>query len=213
MANDARFGLPLSLLEALRADPSADAALLADLLAAQEPPAPPTCRPRRTRLWRTALAGLTLATGVGTQGYAAQPSLQGQWTMAAQQSSFQEEVTGPAPDAATMIVTRDDPGHLVYQLIESRHGAEVAHATYDISFAGAASTSRVDGLDLAVTAVRDAAGDVVIRAPAIDGMQATIRVRRTGSNTALLEHDVEGPSGALAVERISLVRTDVIASN
>ena len=210
MAYDARFGLPLSLTEALRADPSPQAAALADLLTEDEPARPPPGA-GRVRRWRTALAGLTLAAGFAAQGYAATTSLEGRWTMAPALSSFQEEVTGPAPDQATMIVTRDDHDRLAYELSESRHGVPVAHGAYDISFAGAGSTSSVDGASLPVTAERDARGDVVIRAPAVDGLQALIRVRRTGRDTALLEHAVQGADGARELERISLVRSDMPA--
>jgi hypothetical protein len=152
-----------------------------------------------------------LAAGFATQGYAAASSLEGRWTMARALSSFQEEVTGPAPDQATVIVTRDDHDRLAYELSESRHGVPVARGVYDLSFAGAGSTSSVDGTSLPVTAERDARGDVVIRAPAVDGLQALIRVRRTGRDTALLEHAVEGAAGAHELERISLVRSDAPA--
>ena len=215
MLDDARFGLPLSLTEALRADPSPQAAALAELLAEDEPVGRPSGPRRgnasRGRRWRAALAGLTLAAGFATQGYAETTSLEGRWTMAPALSSFQEEVTGPAPDAATVVVTRDDGGRLAYELSESRRGVPVAHGAYDLSFAGAGSTSSVDGARLAVTAERDARGDVTIRAPAVGGLQALIRVRRTGRDTALLEHAVTGAAGARELERISLVRSDAPA--
>ena len=160
------------------------------------------------RRWRVALAGVSLAVGVATQGHAHTSSLEGRWTMAPALSSFEEQVTGPAPDKATVVFTRDSPDRLSYELSESRRGAPVAHGTYDVSFAGAGSSSSVDGARLSVTAERVAGGDVVIRAPAVDGLQAMIRVRRTGPDTALLEHEVQGASGARRLERISLVRDE-----
>ena len=206
MVDNTRFGLPLSLTEALRADPSPQAAALADLLA-DDAPVRRTFSPARGRRWRAALAGLTLAAGCVTQGNAATSSLEGRWIMAPALSSFQEAVTGPAPDQATVIVTRDDHDRLAYELSESRSGVPVAHGSYDVSFAGATSTSSVDGARLPVTAERDARGDVVIRAPAVDGLRALIHVRRTGQDTALLEHTVEGVDGAHELERISLIRS------
>ncbi len=153
-----------------------------------------------------------LAAGFATQGYARTTSLEGRWTMAPALSSFEEQVTGPAPDQATVVFTRDAPDRLTYELSESRRGLPVAHGAYDVSFAGAGSTSSVDGTRLPVTAERDAGGDVVIRAPAVDGLQALIRVRRTGPDTAMLEHEVQGAGGARQLERISLVRSGT-ASN
>ncbi len=213
MTNDARFGLSLSLVEALRVDPSADAATLADLLADEAPArraAPP--RARHGHSWGAAFAGLGLAAGLGAQSLAATPTMEGAWAMAPSQSSFQEAVTGPAPDRATVVVTRDDRDRLAYELVESRRGSEVARGAYDVSFKGAPSTSMVEGSTLKVTAERDARGDVVIRAPPVAGLQALIRVRRTGRDTALLEHEVQGAAGALKVERISLVRTDPLSN-
>ena len=157
------------------------------------------------------MAGMTLAVGFATQGYAGTTSLEGRWTMAPALSSFEESVTGPAPDHATVVVSRDDPAHLSYELSESRRGVPVAYGAYDLSFGDALSTSSVDGSRLPVTAVRDAQGDVVIRAPAVDGLQALIRVRRTGPDTALLEHEVQGAAGSRQLERISLVRSDAMA--
>ena len=212
MADDDRFGLPLSLKEALRADDSPDAALLANLLDQAEPRTPRSPGGRRRR-WKAALtgatlAGVSLAAGFATQGYASATGLQGRWTMAAAQSSFEERVTGPAPDQATVVVSRDEPGHLSYELNESRRGVPVAHGAYDLSFVDALSTSSVDGMRLPVTVERDAQGVVVIRAPAVDGVQALIRMRRTGPDTALLEHEVQGAAGSRQLERISLVRSD-----
>ena len=195
-------------------DASPDAATLASLLEQAETP---VRQPRATganggQRWRTTLAGLGLAAGFATQGFAGTTSLEGRWTMARAQSSFLEQVTGPAPDQATVVFTRDDQDHLSYELDESRRGVPVAHGAYDLSFAGAGSTSSVDGTRLAVTAERDAEGDVVIRAPAVDGLQALIRVRRTGPDTATLEHEVQSADGARQLERINLVRSET-ASN
>ena len=205
MTQDARFGLPLSLVEALKADPSPVARTLAELME-DAPPAPEPARRSAVASWRGLLAGLSLAAVAGVQAHAAEPTLAGRWSMAPAQSRFVEAVTGPAPDAATWIVTRDDRDRLAYQLIETRRGAPPVRATYDVAVADARSAAAA-GPDLEVTAVRDAAGDVVIRAPPVDGLQALIRVRRTGRDTAVLEHAVQGAAGATEVERISLVRS------
>ena len=168
-----------------------------------------TALPFTPRPWQAALVGLALMAGIGAQSYAATPSnLEGRWAMAPAQSSFQEAVTGPAPDAALLTVTRDDADRFAYQLIETRAGAEVARAAYDASFAGASSTSRVDGAGLAITATRDRDGDVVLRAPKVGASQAAIHVRRTGPDTALLEHDVDTRQGVVRLETISLVRVN-----
>ncbi|WP_174299925.1 hypothetical protein [Caulobacter sp. S45] len=208
MSKNERFGLPLSLTEALRADPSPDAALLANLLEEGEAPASRPPAGRLGRRWRTALAGVSLAAGFAMQGYAGTTSLEGRWTMAPALSSFEERVTGPAPDRATVVVSRDDARHFSYELSESRGGVSVAHGNYDLSFIDSLSTSSVDGTRLPVAVERDVYGDIVIRAPVVDGLQALIRVRRTGPNTALLEHEVQGATGSRQLERISLVRDE-----
>jgi hypothetical protein len=206
MISDTRFGLPLAFSDALRAARRSRAATATGARLQGEGAAAGLLRSRGGHAWRAAVAGMVMAVGFGSQGYAATSSLEGRWTMASRSSSFQESITGPAPDTATVTVTQDDRDRLVYDLVESRRGAEVARGAYDISFAGAPSTSQVDGSVLEVSATRDARGDVVIRAPAVGTSQATIHVRRTGPDTALLEHDIEGADGATTLEAISLVR-------
>lgn len=160
------------------------------------------------RPWQALLLGLGLMIGLGAQSYAATPSatFQGRWAMAPEGSTFQEAVTGPAPDAAVLVVTRDDADRFAYQLVESRRGAEVGRADYDVSFAGPGSTSTVDGQGLAISAARDARGDITLQAPRVGASQASIHVRRTGPDTAVLEHDVDTGDGLLRLEAISLVR-------
>ena len=216
MTQDARFGLPLSLREALQVDPSPVAGELADLL--DDEPAAPAAAPKPVRGgvatgWRAAFAALSLAALGGTAAHAASPSLAGRWRMAPADSRFAEAVTGRAPEAATLIVTRDNGDRLAYQLIETGRGVRPVRAAYDVSLDGAPSRSSNDGVRLSVTARRDAAGDVVISAPPVGGLRALIRVHRTGRDTAVLEHLVEGAAdgpaaaaGAVELERISLVR-------
>ena len=207
MTNDNRFGLPVSLVEALRDDCSPTAAALADLLERGDAPARASSAPTKpVRHWQAVLTGLALSASIGAQSYAATPSLQGRWTMATEKSQFVEGVTGPAPDAATLVVTHDDPARLTYALVETRDGLEVARADYDISFAGSGSTSAMDHVRMQVVGAREHGGGVVIRAPAVRGIQASIRLRRTGPNSALLEHDVSDAAGAMRLETISLVR-------
>jgi hypothetical protein len=209
MNNDERFGLPLSLVEALREDPSSDAAMLAELLVAQEPPPRPSASRRSGHAWRAALAGLALATAVGAQSYAATvPSFEGRWTMASDQSSFREDVTGPAPDGATVIVTRDDSEGLAYELIESRDGVVVARGDYNVAFGGKPQQNVRFGAASEVAAQRDAHGDVLITAPPVRGVRAVIHIQRTGPDTAVLEHDVQTADGSMTIEKISLIRSD-----
>ena len=83
----------------------------------------------------------------------------------------------------------------------------MARAAYDVSFTGAPSTSRVGGAKLGVTAQRDDHGDVVIQAPPVGAYRAVIHVRRSGPDSVLLEHDVEGAGQSITLEAIRLVRT------
>ena len=126
--------------------------------------------------------------------------------MARAGSSFQEAVTGPAPDAALLVVTHDDAQRFAYELIESRAGEEVSRGAYDVSFSGSPSVSNVDGADLEITAARDAQGEVTLRAPRIGRTQAYIHVRRTGPDTAEIEDEVATDGAVMRLETISLVR-------
>ena len=209
MTNDTRFGLPLSLTQALQIDGSPIATDLAELIGDDDdaPCRRGSPRPKALRPWQAVVTGLALSVSIGAQSYAAAPSLQGRWTMATAQSQFEESVTGPAPDAATLVVTRDDAERLAYALVETRKGEEVARGAYDISFAGQGSTSAVDRVRLQVAGAREQDGGVVIRAPSVGGVQASIRLRQTGPDSALLEHEVSGAAGTVRLETISLVRS------
>ena len=161
--------------------------------------------------WGALGAGLALAIAMCAPGQAATPDLEGQWVMSPNGSSFQEAATGPAPDGATMTVTRDDRGGLAYELVESRAGSEVARAAYDLSFDGGASRSLVQGSTREITAARDTRGGVVIQAPAVGGWRALIRIRMTSPDTAVVEHEIDGEGRVIRLETISLVRSDVAA--
>ncbi|MGC1304005.1 MAG: hypothetical protein WA840_16685 [Caulobacteraceae bacterium] len=202
MIIDTHFGLPLPIADALRGHAPASGK-------PQSQAQPP--RQRSGRLGRIAFLGLALSAGLGMESYAATPSLQGRWVMTPQNSTFQESVMGPAPDKAVLTVRRDDRDAFSYELVESRNGTEVARGAYDISFAGAPSTSSVDGAVLKVSGSRQADGDVVIEAPPVGQVHAVIRVRQTGPDTAVLDHEVRTPDGATTLEEIGLIRADQTA--
>ncbi|MBE7219113.1 MAG: hypothetical protein INR64_11635, partial [Caulobacteraceae bacterium] len=86
-----------------------------------------------------------------------------------------------------------------------------ARASYAVTYGGP-SISRVGGAVLAVQGERAPDGDVVIRAPAVDGLQAVIRVHRAGAANAVIEHAVEGPQGAATLERLDLARETVASA-
>ncbi len=208
MASDPRFGLPLSLVEALRRDTSPRAAELADLLE-QEP------APVRRRSWskRSAVVAGMAATlaGLSSTAMAADAGMVGRWVMAPQASSFHEALTGAKPDKVVVVVTRDDRRGFDYQVEESRAGAPVARASYAVSYAGP-SVSRTGGAVLRVNGARASNGDVVIRAPEVDGLQAVIRVHRDGPGAAVIEHAVEGASGSTPLERLQLARETLVTA-
>jgi hypothetical protein len=162
---------------------------------------------RRDLMWRSAMGGFILAAGIALQSHAAVPAgLQGRWDMAPAQSRFHEGVTGPAPDAAVMTVTRDDPGRITYRLVESLEGAEVASGAYDLSFEGGSSNIEIGGKRLAVTAARRDVDGIVVEANPIGRLHAVIRLRQIGADRAVIEHLVDGPQGEIEVERLVMVR-------
>ena len=205
MSHDARFGLPLSLVEALELDSSPQARDLAALLQDARPAAP--MPRRRTAAWAAPIAALAAALAMGAPGYAAAAGLEGRWVLAPQGSSFAEGVTGLAPDHAVVEVSHDDAKRFAYKVVESRDGVEVARAAYAVAYADGSGTSRIGATVMPVAGARDADGGVVITAPAVAGLRASIRFRSTGGDTAELEHAVEGPQGATVLETLRLTRS------
>jgi len=133
-------------------------------------------------------------------------SLQGDWVLAPQRSSFVEAVTGPAPQGGEMTVSRDDGDRLVYTLVETRDGDVVARAVYDVSLHGGPSQSDVGGDVRKVVATRATDGSTVIEAPAVAAWRASIRIHKVSPKEAVIEHVVSGPGGDIVVERLVMER-------
>ena len=206
MSHDARFGLPLSLVEALELDRSPQARDLARLLQ-DGPPARPAGRRGRMAGWAAPAAALAGALSMAAPGYASAASLAGRWVLAPQGSSFAEGVTGRAPDRAVVEVSEDSAKRFAYEVVESRDGVEVARAAYTVSYPTGASTSRIGDSVARAAGARDAAGGVVITAPAVDGFQALIRFDPTAEGGAEIQHAVQGPQGVTVLETLRLTRT------
>ena len=214
MSSDARFGLPLSLVEALEMDSSAPARDLVQMLREPEPTRPAqTGKRRRMVAWSLPLLALASSVLLAAPSYAAGASLEGRWVLVPEASSFNEAVTGLAPDHAVVRVTRDDAKRFAYNVVESRDGVEVARASYAVVYAGGTGARRVDNTVLRVTAAKTTAGDVVITSPAVNGMHAWIRFRRTGDNTAEIQHEIEGPQGSTSLETLRLTRSTVASAD
>ncbi|MBE7220131.1 MAG: hypothetical protein INR64_16800, partial [Caulobacteraceae bacterium] len=125
--SDTRFGLPLSLAEALRQDPSPEAAELATLLEAEPPRlrrAACACRAAGARI-AVGITGLAAGLSLAGHALAAGPSMVGRWVLAPASSQFSEAVTGAAPDKVVVTVTRDDAARFAYRVDETRAGAPV----------------------------------------------------------------------------------------
>jgi hypothetical protein len=162
-------------------------------------------------------AGLVLASLFGAAAEAQGPtspaglsrtqSLEGRWVMARDRSFFEERVSGPAPDKTIVTVVRDSPDRLIYDVSESRAGEEVAHGAYNLSLTGSLSRSVVDGARQTLKAARSSDGAVIATAAPVAGYTALIRLRSTGPNTAVLEHEVESASGPIPVDQITLIRS------
>lgn len=211
MSTDARFGLPLRLADALNQESSAGAAMLGGF--SEQRPNAKTPSPGRWVGPRLAAAGAGAAAALVAQAHAAVPSLQGRWTMDPAQSQFYEPLTGPAPDSVTVVVARDTPQRLQYQLVERRGGVEIGHAAYALSFSGGPSVSIADGRKRKVSAARDPAGAVVVFGPKTANARVVIRLQPTGPDRAVLEHDLEAGGRSVPIERIALVRSGEVASN
>jgi len=133
-------------------------------------------------------------------------SLIGRWVLAPERSSFVEAVTGPAPQGAEWIVSRDDGDRLAYTLVETRDGDVVARAAYDVSLHGGPSQSHVDGDVRNVVATRANDGSTLIQAPAVAAWRASIRIRQISPKEAVIEHVVSGPTGDVVVDRLVMER-------
>jgi hypothetical protein len=130
----------------------------------------------------------------------------GLWTMIPAKSHFAEGVTGPAPEAADLDVTKDDGAALAWTLVE-RDGLAVAASEFgDTPLNGQASNIVVGGVFAPVTVTRAGPHAVELVSRLGDGASQSIRLELHGSGVLTVDEKLVSPSGKTVTQHLEFVR-------
>jgi hypothetical protein len=154
------------------------------------------------------IAAAALAVGLG-QAFAQTPQplgLAGRWTMIPSKSHFAEGVTGPAPQAADLDVTKDDGAALAWTLVE-RDGLVVAASEFgDTPLNGQASNIVVDGVFAPVTVTRSGPHAVDLVSRLGDGASQSIRLELREPGVLTVDEKLTSPNGKTATQHLEFAR-------
>ncbi len=158
-------------------------------------------------LARTTLALLGLSAASPASAEPAQPlGFAGRWSMVAAQSHFAEAVTGPAPSAADLDVTKDDGAALAWTLVE-RDGATVEASEFgDSPLDGTPSRIVVDGVFAPVTVKRTGPHAVELISVLGGGASQTIHLQLRDTGALAIEETLTSPSGKSVAQHLEFVR-------
>jgi hypothetical protein len=130
----------------------------------------------------------------------------GRWSMNAGRSHFAEDVTGPAPAAAELDITKDDGAALAWTLVE-RDGLSVAASEFgDTPLNGTPARIVVDGAFAPVTATRTGAHAVELVSTLGNGASQTIELKLVSSNAMAINEKLVSPSGKAVTQHLEFDR-------
>ena len=132
----------------------------------------------------------------------------GRWSMAPARSHFAEAITGPAPGAADLDITRDDGAALAWTLVE-RDGAAVAASEFgDTPLGGQPSNIVVDGVFAPVTVTRVGPHAVNMVSKLGNGASQTIHLELRHPGVMIIDETLVSPAGKTAAQHLEFVRAE-----
>jgi hypothetical protein len=154
--------------------------------------------------WAFALLGLAATPALAQP---AQPlGFSGRWTMVPSKSHFAEGVTGPAPAAADIDITKDDGAAMAWTLVE-RDGAVVAASEFgDTALDGSPAKIVVDGVFAPVTVKRTGPHAVELTSNLGEGARQLIRIQLSDASTLTIDEVLTSPSGKSVTQHLEFVR-------
>jgi hypothetical protein len=119
----------------------------------------------------------------------------GRWTIDLKASRFNEALTGPAPLAAEIDVTKDDGKSLAWTLIEEDEDGLAAIQFADAPLDGAPTKAVVNTQIVMISVKRDGQGGVAAVTSNRTGRKQSMRVWLADPDTLRVEQDVDGQPG------------------
>jgi hypothetical protein len=119
----------------------------------------------------------------------------GRWTIDLGASHFNEALTGPAPIAAEVDVTKDDGSHLAWTLIEEDESGLAAIQFADAPLDGTPTKAVVNTQIVMISVRRDGQSGVTAVTSNKTGRKQSMRVWLADPDTLKVEQDVDGEPG------------------
>lgn len=119
----------------------------------------------------------------------------GRWTIDLKASTFNEVLTGPAPLAAEVDVTKDDGKSLAWTLIEEDDDGLAAIQFADAPLDGTPTKAVVNTQIVMISVTRDGPRGVTAVTSAKTGRKQTMKVWLADPDTLRVEQDVDGVPG------------------
>ncbi|MET3667143.1 hypothetical protein [Caulobacter sp. 1776] len=119
----------------------------------------------------------------------------GRWTIDLKASTFNEALTGPAPLAAEVDVTKDDGRSLAWTLIEEDDEGLAAIQFADAPLDGATTKAVVNTQIVMISVKRDGQNGVTAVTSNNSGRKQTMKVWLADPDTLRVEQDVDGVPG------------------
>lgn len=130
----------------------------------------------------------------------------GRWTLDLRASRFNEALTGDAPIAAELDVTKDDGAALAWTLVEEDPQGVAAIQFADAPLNGQATRAVVNMVQVNISVTRDGDHGVVVITEGESGRRQSMKVWMADPDTLKIEQDVDGlpgpPDQALTFRRI-----------
>lgn len=145
----------------------------------------------RSALLATALLTLAMPASAQTGPLGAL----GRWTIDLKASRFNESLTGPAPTAAEVDVTKDDGTHLAWTLIEEDESGLAAIQFADAPLDGTPTKAVVNTQIVMISVKRDGPGGVTAVTSNKTGRKQSMKVWLADPDTLKVEQDVDGLPG------------------
>lgn len=119
----------------------------------------------------------------------------GRWTIDLKASTFNEALTGPAPLAAEVDVTKDDGKSLAWTLIEEDEEGLAAIQFADAPLDGTPTKAVVNTQIVVISVTRDGPRGISAVTNSKTGRKQTMKVWLADPDTLKVEQDVDGAPG------------------
>jgi len=161
----------------------------------------------RTKSCATSLlAALTVCAGPAFAQPPQPLGFAGRWAMLPAKSHFAEGVTGPAPAAADLDVTKDDGAAMAWTLVEHDGAVVDASEFGNAPLNGSASRIVVDGVFAPVTVKRSGPHAVDLVSDLGAGAGQSIHIELIRPDALTIDEKLTSPSGKVVAQHLEFVR-------